>query len=123
MKDLTSAEEEIMQILWDLEKGFVKDVREQMPAPKPAYNTVSTIIRILEKKGFVAHEAMGKSHLYYPVVPKEKYTKHALGHLIERYFDGSYKSLVSFFVKDDKLSPDELEELAQKIEESKGDVS
>jgi predicted transcriptional regulator len=123
MKDLTSAEEEIMQILWEIEKGFVKDVREKMPEPRPAYNTVSTIIRILEKKGFVDHEAMGKSHLYHPVVPKEKYTKHALGHLIERYFDGSYKSLVSFFMKNEKLSPDELEELAQKIEQSKREES
>ena len=75
MKELTRAEEQIMQVLWDLGKGFVKDIIDKLPEPRPAYNTVSTIVRILQDKGFVGHETFGKSHCYYPLVAKDTYTK------------------------------------------------
>src|SRR5690606_14774976 len=99
MKQLTKAEEEIMQVLWQLEKATVKDVIEQLPDPKPAYNTVSTIVRILESKGFVGYEKQGKGHLYFPLVKKQDYSNQSLNQLVENYFQGSFKSMVSFFVK------------------------
>ncbi|MBK5278053.1 MAG: BlaI/MecI/CopY family transcriptional regulator, partial [Bacteroidia bacterium] len=89
MKELTKAEDQIMQILWTLEKAFVKDIVEQMPSPKPAYNTVSTITRILEKKGFVGYKAYGKTHEYFPLISKDKYTKFYLNNLVSGYFNGS----------------------------------
>ncbi|MFH0892931.1 MAG: BlaI/MecI/CopY family transcriptional regulator, partial [Bacteroidota bacterium] len=91
MKELTKAEEQVMQILWEIEKGFVKDVVELIPEPKPAYNTVSTIIRILEKKGFVGYTAYGKTHEYFPLVGKEEYTREYLGHVVRNYFSNSFK--------------------------------
>ncbi|MBT1712515.1 BlaI/MecI/CopY family transcriptional regulator, partial [Fulvivirgaceae bacterium PWU5] len=96
MKELTKAEDQIMQILWTLQKAFVKHIVEAMPEPKPAYNTVSTIVRILETKGFVDHTAYGKTHQYYPLITKEKYTKFYLNNLLKGYFDGSFQNLVSF---------------------------
>lgn len=86
MKELTRAEEQIMQVLWDLGKGFVKDIIDKLPEPKPAYNTVSTIVRILQDKGFVGHETFGKSHCYYPLVAKDTYTKKFLKNFIGNYF-------------------------------------
>jgi len=117
MKELTKAEEEIMQILWDLEKGFVKDILEQIPAPKPAYNTVSTIIRILEKKGFVGYKAYGKTHEYYPLVDKNTYSNYFLKNFISGYFNGSFKNLVSFFAKENDMNVRELEQLMRHVEE------
>ena len=111
MKELTRAEEQIMHVLWALGKGYVKDIIERLPAPKPAYNTVSTIVRILEKKGFVDHEAFGKTHLYRPIVAKEDYTQAFLKHFVKDYFGDSYQELVSFFAKDRNLSVSELEEI------------
>lgn len=111
MKELTRAEEQIMQILWNLKKGFVNDIIDTLPDPRPAYNTVSTIIRILEKKGFVGHNAYGKTHEYYPLVSKKEYTKGYLNGFMKNYFSNSYKNLVSFFSKEDKLSVDELEDI------------
>ena len=99
IKELTKAEEQIMQILWQLEKAFVKDVIDQLPEPKPAYNTVSTIIRILETKGFVDHEAFGKSHRYYPLIKKEDYKSYATEKLLQNYFSNSVESMFSYFVK------------------------
>src|SRR6476661_2411590 len=93
IKELTKAEEQIMQILWDLEKGFVKDVVDQLPEPKPAYNTVSTIIRILETKGFIDHEAFGKSHRYFPLVSKEEYKSYATEKLMNGYFENYVESM------------------------------
>ncbi len=116
-KDLTRAEEQVMQILWDLNEGFVNDIIEKMPEPKPAYNTVSTIIRILENKGFVAHKAYGKSHQYYPLVAKDEYSERTLSSLVNGYFDNSYQSLVSFLAKGDKVSIRELEAMQAMIEE------
>ena len=101
IKELTKAEEQLMQILWDLKKGFVKEVIDQLPEPKPAYNTVSTFIRILETKGFIDHIAFGKSHQYYPIVSKEEYKTFATDKLMNGYFENSVESMFSFFVKSD----------------------
>ena len=117
MKELTRAEEQIMHVLWALEKAYVKDIIERLPSPKPAYNTVSTIVRILEKKGFVDHEAFGKTHLYRPIVAKEDYTQAFLKHFIKDYFDDSYQELVSFFAKDKDLSVAELEDILAALRE------
>lgn len=117
MKELTKAEEELMQILWRLERGFINDILDKLPDPKPAYNTVSTIIRILEKKGFVDHVAYGKAHEYYPLVSKEDYTKSYFGHFMKNYFGNSYKEMVSFFTSDNNMNIRELEELKQAMAE------
>jgi predicted transcriptional regulator len=119
MKDLTKAEEQMMHILWDLERGFVKDIIEQFPEPKPAYNTVSTIVRILEKKEFVGYKAFGKTHQYFPLVSKEAYTKYSANRLVDNYFDGSFKNLVSFFVRDNEMTVKEMDQLMQIIESKK----
>jgi predicted transcriptional regulator len=115
MKRLTKAEEQIMQILWDIEKGFVKDIIEHLPDPKPAYNTVSTIVRILEKKGFVSHIALGNSHEYYPTIAKEDYTEAYLNSIIKDYFSNSFKEMVSFFTRDTDMNIEELEEIRKMI--------
>jgi len=115
MKELTKAEEQIMQILWDLEKGFVKDIVERFPDPKPAYNTVSTIVRILEQKGFVDHTAYGKTHEYFPLVGKSDYTRTFMKNFMRNYFSGSFREMVSFFAKEVNLSVAELDELMQQV--------
>jgi predicted transcriptional regulator len=124
MKELTKAEEQIMQVLWRLEKGFVKDVIDRLPDPKPAYNTVSTIVRILEKKGFVAHNAYGKTHEYYPLVARDDYKKRFLKSFIKRYFGNSFQEMVSFFASDRDITLGEMEEirelLSEEIEKHKG---
>ncbi len=117
MKELTKAEEQIMQILWDLEKGFVKDIVERFPEPKPAYNTVSTIVRILEQKGFVDHTAYGKTHEYFPLVGKSDYTRTFMKNFMRNYFSGSFREMVSFFAKEDNLTISELDELMQQVRE------
>ncbi|NIM89887.1 MAG: BlaI/MecI/CopY family transcriptional regulator [Candidatus Aminicenantes bacterium] len=117
MKKLTKAEEQIMQILWELERGFVKDIIKHLPQPKPAYNTVSTIIRILEKKGFVSHQAYGNSHEYFPVIHKEEYTKAYLKNIMKNYFSDSFREMVSFFTSEENISIEELEELRKMINE------
>jgi len=115
MKQLTKAEEQIMHILWDMERGFVKDIIEHLPDPKPAYNTVSTIVRILEKKGFVGHKSYGNSHEYFPTIKKEEYTKAYLKSFVSNYFSDSYSEMVSFFTKDKNMSLEELEEIKNMI--------
>ena len=117
MKKLTKAEEQIMQILWELEEGFVKDIIKHLPKPKPAYNTVSTIIRILEKKGFVSHQAYGNTYQYFPVINKEEYTKAYLKSIVKNYFSDSFKEMVSFFTSEENMSIEELEELRRMINE------
>ncbi|HEX5172386.1 MAG TPA: BlaI/MecI/CopY family transcriptional regulator [Cyclobacteriaceae bacterium] len=119
MKELTKAEDQVMQLLWKLEKAFVKDIIDKMPSPKPAYNTVSTIIRILETKGFVGHKAYGKTHEYYPLIAREKYTRFYLNNMIKGYFDGSFNNLVSFFAKENKIDVNDLEKLLKEIKEQK----
>lgn len=119
IKELTKAEEQIMQVLWDLGKGFVKDVLNELPEPKPAYNTVSTIIRILETKGFIDHEAFGKSHRYFPVISKEEYKSFATEKLLSGYFSNSVENMFSFFVKEKKLDLKEADEIMKLIEKLK----
>ena len=108
-----------MQVLWELKKAFVKDIIEQLPEPKPAYNTVSTIVRILEKKGFVDHNAYGKTHEYFPVVSKEEYSQKYLKNFVSGYFENSYKQLVSFFTRKENLSLKEIEDIMQILEREK----
>lgn len=117
MKELTKAEEEIMQVLWKLDAAFVKDIINQLPEPKPAYNTVSTIVRILQQKGFVDHEPRGKSHKYHPLISKEDYTKSFMKGFVKKYFSGSYQQMVSFFTKEDNLSVNELEQLLDELKD------
>ncbi|MFM7430407.1 MAG: BlaI/MecI/CopY family transcriptional regulator [Flammeovirgaceae bacterium] len=119
MKELTKAEDQIMQVLWKLKKAFVKDIVEQLPSPKPAYNTVSTIVRILEKKGFVGYTAYGKTHEYYPFIAKEKYTQFYLNNLVKGYFEGSFQSLVSFFASENKMDVQDIDLLVKQLEELK----
>ena len=119
IKELTKAEDQVMQILWKIGKGVVKDIMEEMPEPKPAYNTVSTIVRILETKGFVDHKAYGKTHEYFPTLTKEKYTKFYLNNLIKGYFDGSFQNLVSFFARENKLDTKDIEKLMNEIKNQK----
>jgi predicted transcriptional regulator len=115
MKELTKAEEEIMQVLWALNSAFVKDIITQLSGPKPAYNTVSTIVRILQQKGFVGHETKGKSHKYHPLVTKDDYTRLFMKRFVKRYFSGSYRQMVSFFAKADNLSLNDLEQLLKEL--------
>jgi predicted transcriptional regulator len=117
MKELTKAEEQIMQILWDIKKGFVNDILQKLPLPKPAYNTVSTIVRILERKGFVGYKAYGKTHEYFPLVSKREYTKSYFKGFMNNYFGNSYQALASFFTKENSLSIQEMEEIKQLMEE------
>jgi len=119
IKDLTKAEEQLMQIIWQIEKGFVKDVMDHLPIPKPAYNTVSTIIRILETKGFLAHEAFGKAHQYYPLISREDYRRHATSKLLDNYFENSVESMFSFFVKEEKLDLSDVDEILKMIKDLK----
>lgn len=115
LKELTKAEEEVMQVLWKNKKGFVKDLLEEFPEPKPAYNTVSTIIRILETKGFVDHKAYGKTHEYFPLISKEEYSDFMMNEMMKNYFGNSVKKMVSFFAKNNKLSLKELDEILKEF--------
>jgi predicted transcriptional regulator len=115
MERLTNKEEEIMQALWQLEKGFVKEIVEILTGDNH-YNTVSTIVRNLEEKGFVSYHAFGKTHQYFPLVSKEDYAKKFMNLASQRYFNNSYKSMVSFFAKEEKISAAELREILEIIE-------
>ena len=110
-RELTKAEREVMQIYWELGAGFVNDIIDRMPEPKPAYNTVSTVSRILVNKGFLGYKAYGKSHQYYPAVSKEEYTEGMMHSVMQHYFDNSFKQLVSFFSQKEKVSIQEMEEI------------
>ena len=117
MRELTRSESEIMQILWQKGKAFVQDIIDEMPKPKPAYNTVSTIVRILEQKEVVGHEAFGRSHRYFPLVKKEKYTRSFMRNVMGSYFENSLPKMVSFFTQQENLSVHELEEIKQLVEQ------
>ena len=119
IKELTRAEEQIMQVLWQLKKAYVKEVIEVLPKPKPAYNTVSTIIRILETKGFVDHAAHGKSHEYFPAISKDEYQNFATDKLMSGYFNNSVKGMFSYFVKKEKIDLKEADEIMKLIEKLK----
>ena len=105
--------QQIMQILWSIKRGFVKDIIVRFPEPKPAYNTVSTIIRILGEKGFIDHKAYGKTYEYFPLINKREYTKKFFSRVMSGYFSNSYKQLASFFTEENNLSIEELEEIKE----------
>jgi len=117
MKELTKLEEEIMQVIWKIEKGFANDIMAAIPVPKPAYNTVLTIVRILEKKGFVGYDVFAKAHQYYPLVSKEEYSKKILTGVVKNYFNNSFRNLVSAFADGKNLTLKDLEELKKIINE------
>jgi predicted transcriptional regulator len=120
MQRLTQREEDIMKLLWKLEKAFVKELLEAFPGKrKPHYNTLSTMVRNLEEKGFVGHEAFGNTHRYFPLVSREAYRREFIGESIADYFDHSYKSLVSHFAREEKISADDLQEIIALIEKQK----
>lgn len=121
MKELTKAEEQIMQVMWEIKQGFVKDVIAELPEPKPAYNTVSTIIRILEGKGFIDHEAFGTTHRYFPIVNIEDYKNFASEKLLNSYFGNSVEKMFSFFIKREKVDLKEADEILKLIEKLKKD--
>ncbi|MBX2845501.1 MAG: BlaI/MecI/CopY family transcriptional regulator [Saprospiraceae bacterium] len=116
MEKLTQREEEIMRALWQLNKGFVKEIIELLPAPKPHYNTTSTLVRILEEKGFVDHNTFGKSHQYFPLISEEEYKAKFMKGFVNKYFKNSYKEMVTFFAKEENLSKKDLEEILKMIE-------
>ncbi len=115
MERITNKEEEIMQVLWNLEQGFIKEILGKLPG-KQHYNTVSTVVRNLEEKRYIAHNAFGKTHQYYPLVSKEEYTKRFMNLAMKRYFNDNYKSMVSFFAKEEKISAKDLREILDLIE-------
>jgi len=119
MQKLTNKEEEIMHILWKLKKAFVKEVQAVITEDQPHYNTLSTIIRNLEEKGFVSHSAFGNTHQYYPIITLETYSKKYMNTAIDNYFNSSYKNMVSFFAKEEKISAAELREILAMIEKPK----
>lgn len=116
MRELTRAEEQVMQVLWKIKKGFVKDVLEHFDDPKPAYNTISTIIRILQDKGFVDHKAYGRTHEYFPLISKSDYSKNHLSNFVNDYFSNSFGKMVSFFAKENNISVREMEEIMKIME-------
>lgn len=117
MKELTRAEEQVMEYLWKLEKAFVKDILEQFPDPRPAYNTVSTIVRILEKKGMIGYNAYGKTHEYYPLYSKSEYKKGRFKDVLTKHFNNSYQKFASFFARGEDVSIADLEEMKKIMEE------
>ncbi|MEO8885081.1 MAG: BlaI/MecI/CopY family transcriptional regulator [Mucilaginibacter sp.] len=119
IKELTKAEEQVMQLLWQLEEAIVKDILAKMPDPKPAYNTVSTVVRVLEGKGFIDHKAYGNSHVYFPLISEAQYKKFTFDKMMSNYFSNSYESLVSFIADEKKLGIKELNELTQLIDKLK----
>lgn len=122
-RELTKAEEEIMQILWPLKEAIVKDIPDQMPAPKPAYNTVSTVVQVLEGKGFITHKAYGNSYVYFPLVAEADYKQFTFDKMMKNYFNNSYQSLVSFIANEKKMDINELNGLSVLIEQLKNQQS
>ena len=118
MKQLTKAEEEIMQVLWKLKKGNVTSIIQQMSEPKPAFTTVSTVVRILESKGLVSHEKVGKRHLYYPLLGKDTYSSYVINKLLKNYFNGSFRNIILFFAKKNNLSRKQVESLFEGIDKN-----
>ena len=119
LQTLTKAEEEVMQIIWDLERCLVRDVIERLGDPDMPHSTISSVVRILEKKGFVAHKAYGKTHEYYPVITKEEYARHGVNGIMDKYFGGSPKMLISFLVKGENINLKELNDLIKTLDNPK----
>ncbi len=115
IRELTKAEEEVMQILWRLKKGFIKEILERFDEPRPAYSTVSTIIRILQDKGFVNYRAYGRTYQYFPVISKDDYRKVRLSSFVKDYFSNSYQKMVSFFAREDSITLNEMEEIMEVV--------
>ena len=118
MRELTKGEEQVMQVIWSIGQGFANEIMAAFPEPKPAYNTVLTVIKILENKGFVKHETFCRANRYSATVTKEEYSKHFLGSVVERYFNNSYLDLVSAFARKENFSVEELEEMRKAIDEA-----
>ena len=119
MKSLTKSEEQVMQVLWKIKQGFLKDLIDQSPEPKPHSNTLATILKILVDKGFVEYEVQGRNNIYKPKISKSEYGKRTVNQLLKGYFEGSPAKLVSQFVHDNKLSVEELEALLLQVRSSK----
>lgn len=119
MKTLTKAEEQVMQAVWKLKQGFIREIMEALPAPKPHQNTVATILKILVDKEFVAINVFGRQHQYYPLVSKDAYSKSSIRNLVKGYFGGSFSNAVSFMVKENSLSIEELETLLSQLKKGK----
>ena len=118
-KELTKAELQIMQVLWQKENAFVNEILQELEEPRPAYNTVSTVLRVLQNKGFVAYRSFGKNYQYYPLVSKESYTNRFMNRVVDNFFSGSVKAMVSFFTKNEKMSVQEIDELIEMLKENK----
>lgn len=114
-KQLTKAEEQVMKVLWEIEKGLTKDIIDQMPIPKPHYNTISTILKILAEKEFVTIMQIGKSNIYKPAVSRNAYSKNSMKQFVKGYFDGSFANMLSFFAKEKDISVSELEDIIKEI--------
>lgn len=123
MRELTKAEEQVMLILWELKEAIVKDVIDRMEEPKPAYNTVSTVIRVLEGKGFIDHKAFGNTHVYFPIITEEQYKHFAFDKVLNNYFENSYESLVSFLMKEKNMDISQLDEIIALAEQLKNKKS
>jgi BlaI family penicillinase repressor len=121
MKHLTNREEEIMDLFWQKGSVFVKDIIDELPDPKPHYNTISTIVRGLEEKGFVGHEQFGNTYRYFAIISREEFSKNTIKNLVSKYFDKSYSSVVSMFVEEEKISVDEIKALIRQVENNKTD--
>jgi BlaI family transcriptional regulator, penicillinase repressor len=119
MIKLAKREEQIMQAFWDLGRSFIKEIIPQLPDPKPHYNSVATMVKILEEKGFLGHESVGNVYQYYPIVSREEYQQHAMKDIVSQYFDNSYPRMLAFFAKQQNLSEAELNEIIQMIKSNK----
>jgi len=119
MIKLAKREEQIMQVYWELEKAFIKEVIPHLPEPKPHYNSVATMVKILEEKGFLGHDSVGNIHRYFPIISREDYQKHAMKDIVSQYFDNSYPRMLAFFAKEQNLTEDELKEILQMIKTDK----
>lgn len=115
MIKLAKREEQIMQVFWQLEKAYIKEVIPELPDPKPHYNTVATMVKILEDKGFLAHESVGNIFQYYPLISREDYQEHAITDIVKQYFNNSYSSMLTYFAKEEKISETELKEIIKLI--------
>ena len=119
MIKLAKREEQIMQVYWDLGKAFIKEVIPHLPEPKPHYNSIATMVKILEEKGFLDHDSVGNVYRYFPVISREDYQKHAMKDIVSQYFDNSYPRMLAFFAKEQNLTEDELQEILQMIKTDK----
>ena len=119
MQKLAKREEQIMQAVWNLERAFIKEIIQELPDPKPHYNSVATMLKILEEKGFLAHEVVGNIFQYHAVISKEDYQGHAMKDIVSQYFDNSYSRMLAFFAKEQKLSDTELNEIVNIIKSNK----